>query len=117
MLDILLTSDGDLNIDEHGDISLTDSVRQAVRIRLLWFFEEWRFAPEFGVPYFEEFLVKDPNLMRIRNIIKEEAESVDEVLEARNIAINIDTATRKALITFGIVTEMETYREELLINV
>jgi hypothetical protein len=35
MKDILLTSDGDLKIDEQGDISLTDSIRQAIRIRLL----------------------------------------------------------------------------------
>lgn len=34
MKDILLTADGDLAIGETGDISITDSVRQAIRVRL-----------------------------------------------------------------------------------
>lgn|GEM_PF-3755842 len=59
VFDILLTPDGDLNITENGDIQLPESVRQAIRIRLLWFFSEWRFAPEIGVPYFEDFLIKN----------------------------------------------------------
>ena len=117
MLDILLTPDGDLHITETGDISLTDSVRQAVRIRLLWFFDEWRFWPATGVPYYEEILVKNPNLDRIRRIVRDEAMSVDEVLDVKNIKIDLDKPARKAKITFEVVTAEETYREELMISV
>ena len=113
MLDILLTPDGDLDISETGDISLTDSVRQAVRIRLLWFFEEWRFAPEFGVPYFEIFLVKNPNIAHIRRIIRDEVMSVDGVLDAKNIAANVNSRERSARISLDIEVAEETYREEL----
>jgi hypothetical protein len=117
MKDILLTLDGDLAVDENGDISLTDSVRQAVKIRLLWFFGEWRFAPRFGVPYFEDILVKSPNIGRIRRIVKREVESVDEVREARNISITVNSSTRRAVISFEVVTGEGAYREEVVINV
>ena len=113
MLDILLTPDGDLNISEYGDIQLTESVRQAVRIRLLWFFREWRFAPQFGVPYFEDVLIKNPNAFRIRAHIRREVLGVQEVRDVRGIQISIDSHRRIARITFEAVTDYETYMEEV----
>ena len=117
MLDILLTPDGDLNIDERGDISLTDSVRQAVRVRLQWFFSEWRFAPQFGVPYFEEILIKNPNDRRVRAIIRDEVLTVNEVLDARNITVTLDRPTRQAVIALDVVTTEETFRMEVPVYV
>jgi len=116
MKDILLTSGGDLDVSEYGDISLTDSVRQAVKIRLKWFFDEWRLAPQFGIEYFELFLVKAPNKEQLRQTIREAVMSVDEVTDVENINIAIDNPTRQATITLDIVTLEETYREELLIH-
>ena len=115
MKDILLTPDGDLFINEQGDISLTDSVRQAVRIRLLWFYGEWRFWPDTGVPYYESILVKNPNTEYVRQIIRDEVMSVDEVIDARNIRIDLDKPARTATITLDVVTSEETYREEVII--
>jgi len=117
MLDILLTPGGDLNINEQGDIALTESIRQAVRVRLLWFWGEWRFAVEFGVPYFENILVKNPNIEQIRRIVRDEAMSVDGVLDVRNITVTISKQTRSATIWLDIVVAEETYREEVLIYV
>lgn len=117
MKDILLSNNGDLAVNEFGDISLTDSVRQAVKVRLLWFFNEWRFSPAYGVPYFEEILVKDPDIERVRRIVRDEVVSVDEVIDARNVKIVIDKQKRTAAITLDIVTSGETFREEVLIHV
>ena len=117
MLDILLTPGGDLHISETGDISLTNSVVQAVKIRLQWFFNEWRFAPPFGIPYFEDILIKKPDLERVRRIVRNEVMSVDEVIETRNITINVNNSARSALIRLDIVTAEDTYREEVLIYV
>ena len=113
MLDILLTSDGDLSVTEWGDIVLTESVRQAIRIRLLWFFGEWRFAPDIGIPYWEEFFVKNPNLSRIRRIVRNEVLSVREVNDVREIQIDIVNQTRAATISFVAATNEETFREEV----
>ena len=116
MLDILLTPDGDLNITENGDIQLTGSVRQAVRILLLWFFREWRFSPQFGVPYFEDVLVKNPNIARIRAHIRREAMGVREVADIRNLQVEMNAHRRMARITFAAVTGEETYMEEVEIQ-
>ena len=113
MLDILLTPDGDLNITDHGDIRLTESVRQAIRIRLLWFFAEWRFAPEIGVPYFEDVLIKNPNINRIRRIVRREVMGVREVRDVRNMQVGIDPQSRRFRVAFDAVTNEETYREEV----
>ena len=113
MLDILLTPDGDLNITDHGDIMLTESVRQAIHIRILWFFREWRFAPEKGVPYFEDVLIKNPNIARIRRIIRREVMGVREVRDVRDMRIDVDAQSRRAVISFVAVTDEETYREEV----
>ena len=50
MIDLKLDSNGDLELSAAGDVIPTDSIAQAVRIRLLWFFEEWRLGPELGFP-------------------------------------------------------------------
>jgi len=115
LLDILLTRDGDLDINDWGDITLTESIRQAVRIRLLWFFQEWRFAPDKGVPYFEEVFVKNPNIMRIRRIVRNEALSVREVRDVTNVHIDINANTRDCRISLNIHIDGDTFREEVLI--
>lgn len=54
-MDILLDSNGDLAF-KGTDIVLANSVRQKIKIRLKWFFQEWRWDDEAGVPYFEYLL-------------------------------------------------------------
>ena len=115
MKDILLTPDGDIHISEAGDIAITDSVRQAARIRLQWFSGEWRFAPEFGVPYYDDILIKKPNIAKIRGIVRDEVLSVEEARDVGNIGIGIDNPARRAVFAFDIVTDEEIYREEVLI--
>ena len=113
MLDILLDREGDLSITQSGDISLTQSARQAIRIRLLWFFNEWRFAPGLGVPYFEEVLVKNPNINRIRRIIYNQAKSVEGVQDVRSIDVSVDPSSRRARFSFDVTLSEETYRDEV----
>ena len=117
MLDILLTQDGDLQISENGDISLTESIIQAIRIRLLWFFQEWRFAPRYGVPYYEEILVKNPNLARIRRIIKNEILSVEGVNSVKHVTVDYDKPSRVARISYAAMIDGEDRREGVEINV
>ena len=57
MTDIKLGKDGDIVVSAVGDISLTESVRQAVLIRLRWIYQEWRLGPEMGFPWFEEIFI------------------------------------------------------------
>lgn len=77
----------------------------------------WRFAPQYGVPYFEDILIKAPDIERIRRIVRDEAMSVDEVTDARNITVTVDKPARRASIWLDVVTDGETYREEVEIYV
>lgn len=115
--DLLLNGGGDLKINGSGDIMLTESVRQAVVIRLRWFFSEWRFAPDYGVPWFEDVLVKNPNDARIRRLIREECMAVEGVKDVRDIELTVGPATREAVMRLKIVTEERTYAEELKIKI
>ena len=115
MIDIMLTADGDLSVSASGDISINDGVCQAVRIRLLWIFGEWKFAPEYGIPYFEYMLVKNPDIELIRRIVRDGAMSVDKVADVRNIGIEIDKRLRTLFITLEIITDDNTYREGVLV--
>jgi hypothetical protein len=95
MKDLLLTRYGDLYIDPAtGDIQITDSVEQAIRIRLLWFWREWRLGPGKGIPYWEEIFVKNPNKLRLRQIFREAIMSVEEVVDVLDLGVAIDPATR-----------------------
>lgn len=90
MIDLKLDATGDLELSAAGDISATDSIVQAVRIRLLWFFGEWRLMPSLGFPYFENLLVKNPNESKLRHLIRETVMSVDGVTDVSEILFNID---------------------------
>ena len=111
--DILLTPDGDLFLTADGDIRLTESIRQAIIIRLKWFFQEWRFAPSYGVPYFEDILIKNPNISKIRALIRAEIMSVDGVSDVDEINIKTDNFTRNAVIIFQAQTTDGIIREEV----
>ncbi|GHU37515.1 hypothetical protein FACS1894105_09780 [Clostridia bacterium] len=79
--DIALDYTGDIVVSETGDIVQTDSIRQAVSIHLKWFLSEWRFNRVYGVPYFEEILVKNPDIERIKTILRDECMTVIGVLD------------------------------------
>lgn len=111
MKDLLLNKNGDLVVNPTTGVSITDSVAQAVTIRLKWFFDEWRFAPKYGVPYYEEILVKNPSNLRIRQIIRDEILSVEEVEQVTKLNISV-LPNRRARITFtalvaGVYSELE----------
>ena len=116
MLDILM-KEGDLVITQGGDIVLADSVRQAIRIRLLWFAAEWRFNTEFGIPYYDEVLIKNPNVEKIKLILVREIRKVEEVIDVQNMQIVMDNQNRAAYVTFTVYTSEETFDMEVALGV
>ena len=98
MIDFKLTEDGDLELTEGGDILATESVCQAVRVRLLWFLNEWRLAPDMGFPYFEDVFVKNPSESKIRHLIRKTVMAVDEVTDVTEISFSMDVRTRSAAV-------------------
>lgn len=115
MKDLLIDKNGDLVVNSSTGVSITDSVAQAITIRLKWFFNEWRFSPQYGVPYFEEILVKNPNNLRVRQIIRDEILSVEEVEQVVRLDISMKH-DRKALISFSVIASGIQSEMEVLID-
>jgi hypothetical protein len=114
--DILLTRDGDLYINPAtGDIEITDSVEQAIRIRLLWFFQEWRLGPGHGIPYWEEILIKNPNKLRIRQLFREAIMSVAEVESVEDLTASI-TPERKLNVTYRATARGKLINGEVVVD-
>lgn len=113
MVDIRLDKDGDIMVSPVGDISLTESVRQAVLIRLRWIYQEWRLGPEVGFPWFEEIFVKNPNTVKIRSLIRDEILQVEGVTAAQVTSVDFDRAKRAAAFKFTCSVGEATYREEV----
>lgn len=114
MKDILLTEDNDIYISPEADIVITDSVRQAIRIRLKWFLNECELFEEgTGVPWFEDILVKGPNLDLVKTELREQIKSVTEVEDVQDLDIVIDSRARTAKITYAAITTEEIIREEV----
>lgn len=113
MIDFKTDAAGDLEITPAGDVCTTSSVAQAVRIRLRWFLGEWRLLPAMGFPYFEEIFVKNPNLSKIRFLLREEIMAVEGVSEVVSVTIDPDPHTRKADIAVVFTASNETFREEV----
>lgn len=117
MVDLLLDRDGNLQISPTGDIYLTNSAAQAVSIRLRWFLGEWKFNPNFGLPYFEEILIKNPSLFRIKQLIREQIMSVQEVREVSELTAFLDSAKREMTVRYTAVTDTGQIQEEERFNV
>lgn len=113
MFDIRLDKNGDIAISPTGDISTTESVRQAIMIRLRWIYEEWRLGPEFGFPWFEEVFVKNPNTVKIKTLVKEEIMKVEEVKAATVLSVDYDPAKRTAVFRYTVTVGEDTFREEV----
>ena len=113
MVDIKIDSDGDMAVSATGDISLTDSVVQAVVIRLRWIYQEWRLGPQYGFPWFEEVFVKNPNIVKIKSLIRNEIINVQGVTGASVESVDYDVATRTCKVAFTCYVGEQTYRREV----
>ncbi|MCI9235481.1 hypothetical protein D1157_05890 [Anaerotruncus sp. X29] len=112
MTDLLLDRSGDLQISADGDLSLTNSTAQAIQLRLRWFLSEWKFGPEYGLPYYEEILVKNASTLRAKQLIREQIMSVDGVQDVTELLATADPAKRTMLVRYTAVTDAGQIREE-----
>lgn len=111
--DCLMDVYGDLYL-AGGDIVKTDSIRQAILIRLRWFFKEWQYGPQYGVDYFGTVLVKNPNKTLVLRMIADVIMSVDGVSRVQDLKLIINRKDRIGEITFRVVVDSwDLYRKEM----
>lgn len=117
MIDIMLGDDGDIVLTDYGDIYLTQSIKQNILIRLKWFFKEWRLGPDLGFPWFEEVLVKNPNLMKIKGLVRNEIMQIDGVQSCTVDTVNYNAQERTIEIKYTVNAQGSILRESALIYV
>ena len=101
-MDLLLDSDGDLDITG-GNLSLTsgiDAVRQRLELSLKFFRGEWFLDRRVGIPYFERILVKGPNIPAITTLFRDAILTDPEVLEVLGLQLDFDPAARTLAVSF-----------------
>lgn len=113
MIDIRLDRNSDIDVSDTGDISLTESVRQAVLIRLRWVLKEWRLGPEMGFPWFEEVFIKNPNITKIKQLIRSEIMQVKEVTAAEVTSVMYDKAKRISAFSYVCCVGEATFKDEV----
>lgn len=101
--DIQMTRGGDIALSAF-DILATDSIEQAIIIKLRWFLGEWVYQTEFGVDWFGKVLVKNPNGLLIRRIIEDTIMSVDGVNSVENLTLSLEKESRVLHIGFTVHT-------------
>lgn len=115
--DIQMTRSGDIALSRY-DIAATDSIEQAILIKLRWFFGEWVYDTSLGMDWFGKVLIKNPNSLLIRRMIEDTILSVDGVNSVENLTLSIDKVTRVARIAFTVhtVDGTEDYMETALLD-
>ena len=78
-MDFALDGKGDLLITPKGDLALTNSVAQKIKIAVRWFANEWRWDRDKGCPYLTYLFVKNPDTDYVESLIREAIFSVEEV--------------------------------------
>ncbi len=112
---------GDIDVST-GDLQLTTeirtlySVRQEVLLCLRWINGEWRLGPEIGFPWFDDVFVKNPNIEKIRNEIRNTIMSIDGVADAKVTTVDYSPKHRTAKFGCEVAVGEEVFYEEVGLN-
>lgn len=103
----LQSSTHDLAIGANGDLWLlqdSDRVTQQIEITLLTLLGEWFLDTDFGVPYLEEIMVKNPKLAAVNAILRQRILDVPDVTRVVSLRLDFNRVQR----TLAVIFEAET---------
>ncbi len=106
--DFGLDDDGDEYADSTGLAMTGDlpGIKQQTTLRLGFFKGEWFLDEERGIPWYEEILVKNPNLIRIREIFREAILSVSGNKELTQMNLLLSSYLRRLDLDFRASTDL-----------
>jgi hypothetical protein len=101
-MDLKLADNGDLDVTDNSMsfVSGREAIAQHIRIRLHFVLGEWFLDRKLGIPYFEQILVKSPNLVRVSNIFKEAIMETAGVSAITQFELRLDNPTNSMYVTF-----------------
>lgn len=97
--DLLLTSTNGFMIIDNAE-----RVAQQIKTTLLLFKGEWFLNINFGVPYLEQVLIKNPRLNNIRSLMISKIKEVPGVQEVDRMDLYYNRARRTLLIDYDVST-------------
>lgn len=100
-----LTHDLEIRDQDILFVEKTDYIVQKLKIKLQFFLGEWFLDTSIGIPFFEEILIKNPNLPDIENLLKAAIIEVDGVNEILEFESNFSKSTRSLDTTFKVNTD------------
>lgn len=105
---------------DKGDLVLVsgrDAVRQHLAIRLRTFLGECFLDTRVGMPYFQQILVKDPNVSAVRALYRKAIMTTPGVTDLKALEVTVDWSTRTASVAFAVETtdgDLELIQEMVL---
>lgn len=81
-------------------VSDSEALRQTLKVRLLFFINDWFLDTTAGLPYFESILVKNPNIPSIESYLKAKILDTEDVTSL--IAFDLILENRNASVTFTV---------------
>ena len=103
MSDIKLAANGDLFLDNSGSAVLVEddeAIVQQLLIRFKFALGEWFLDIRIGVPFFQEILVKNPNLTRVRAIYRQLILTTPGIESLEKFSLTLVVSTRALSLSF-----------------
>ena len=104
MIDFLLDDNHDL-VFVNNDLALTDAKQgtiQKIKQKLKFIKGEYFLNEDLGIPYYENILVKNPDLALIESIYIRALQEIEEITEIESFNLNFDPQTRNLSVNFEV---------------
>lgn len=92
-----------------------DATAQRIKIRLKLFLGEWFLDTAAGVPYYEDILIKNPDLNLVKAALQQQILTTPEVVELISFDLQLDNQTRTLSVTFAATTTSGLIEDELIL--
>ena len=93
---------GDLDLTGHR-LNITtgeEAIEQNLRIRLRFFLEEWFLDTRQGIPYFQEVLIANPNILLLQSIFRTTILETTGISTVGSLTVELDKSTRELSLSF-----------------
>ncbi len=105
-LDILLDDDMDIVVtDDLQIVSGILGIAQCLKIALSIFLGEWFLDESIGIDYWNQVLVKDPNIPAIREMFSQEILKAPGIRSIISLDITLESSDRSATITYTVKSD------------
>ena len=106
-LDLLLDDNG--VVLRGGDWAFAidrEGIQQRISQVLKTIAGEWFLDLDYGLPYFEQILIKNPNLPAVQDLFRRALLSVKGVSSVERLTLSLDTTSRTLAVSWVVLTDL-----------